>query len=102
MNIVFGLAVTVLGISTAHAELTPVAPMIARVVVPQEVERNDVSAEAPKAEEEAARRPDTDIAAAQAARIAADLERKIEALIDARVAEQLATLAVKPLVARVD
>lgn len=88
MKVIVSFAVAVLGFSTAHAELAPAAAVNAgRVVTRQAAERNDAVAE-------------------HSARIAADLERKVEALIEARVAEHLAAaVAVEPeleLVARAD
>lgn len=79
MKVLVSFAVAVLGVSTAHAELAPAAGANAvRVVTRQPAEQGDA-------------------AAAHTARIAADLERKVEALIEARLAQRLATLAPRTL-----
>jgi hypothetical protein len=84
MKVVVSFAVAVLAVSTAHAELSPAAGAKAsRVVTLESAERSEASAHSD--------------------RIAEDLERKVEALIEARVAEHLKSIAVEPeLVARVD
>lgn len=85
MKVIVSFAAAVLGISTAHAELAPAAATkLGRAVTVPPVERNDAASD-------------------RSARIAEELERKVAALIEARVAEHLAAIAAEPeLVARID